>query len=47
MMLPFSIQESGVELTATTTTAKAHFQGQCGENAEGRLYTKPESTEEM
>ena len=45
VMPPFPIKESGVELTATTTTAKVCFQDQCGENAEGRLYTKANGVE--
>ena len=44
-MLPFPIEESGVEFTPVTTNSRVCFRDQCTDNAEGRLYRKASGSE--
>ncbi len=44
-MLPFPIEESGVEFTPVTTNSRVCFRDQCTDNAEGRLCRKASGSE--
>ena len=44
-MRPFPIEESGIETTATNTTATVCFQEKCTDNAQGLLYRKASGSE--
>ena len=44
-MLPFPIEESGVETEPTVTSAKVCFNDECTENAAGLLHRKGNGSE--
>ena len=46
-MHPFPIEESGIETTATSTTARVCFQEKCTDNAQGLLYRKASGSEKV
>ena len=47
ILYPFPIEESGIETTATSTTATVCFQEKCTDNAQGLLYRKASGSEKV